>query len=84
MQKARPASGQLPCGQGRIVGTAILGERGQLVIPKELRELYGLKAGDSFLAMGHDDKGTIVLIPVKQMKQFIKQIQNDIDLAMKK
>ena len=36
------------------------GERGQIVIPKEAREIYGIKAGDSLLVLG-DSKGMAVL-----------------------
>ena len=30
-----------------IFGVVKVGERGQIVIPKEAREVYGIKAGDS-------------------------------------
>ena len=39
-----------------IFGVVKIGERGQIVIPKEAREVYGLKAGDSLLVLG-DQKG---------------------------
>ena len=39
-----------------IFGVVKIGERGQIVIPKEAREVYGLKAGDSLLVLG-DKKG---------------------------
>jgi len=37
-----------------------MGERGQIVIPKEARELYGIKPGDSLLVLG-DSKGMAIL-----------------------
>ena len=33
-----------------------IGEKGQIVIPKDARKLYGLNAGDSLLLLG-DQKG---------------------------
>ena len=39
-----------------------VGERGQIVIPKEARDLYGIKSGDMVLILG-DDKGIALLKP---------------------
>lgn len=47
--------------QGKyIFGVMKVGERGQIVIPKEAREIYGIKAGDSLLVLG-DKKGMAIL-----------------------
>jgi AbrB family looped-hinge helix DNA binding protein len=43
-----------------IFGVVKVGDRGQIVIPKEAREIYGIKAGDSLLVLG-DSKGMAVL-----------------------
>ena len=43
-----------------IFGVVKVGDRGQIVIPKDARELYGIKAGDSLLVLG-DKKGMAVL-----------------------
>ena len=43
-----------------IFGVVKVGERGQIVIPKEAREIYGIKAGDSLLVLG-DMKGMAVI-----------------------
>ncbi len=39
-----------------IFGVCKIGEKGQIVIPKDARKLYDLKAGDSLLVLG-DEKG---------------------------
>ena len=39
-----------------IFGVCKIGEKGQIVIPKEARNLYDLKTGDSLLLLG-DEKG---------------------------
>ena len=43
-----------------IFGVVKVGERGQIVIPKEAREVYSLKAGDSLLVLG-DKKGMAIV-----------------------
>lgn len=43
-----------------IFGVVKVGERGQVVIPKEAREQYGIKAGDNLLVLG-DQKGMALL-----------------------
>ena len=47
--------------QGKyIFGVVKVGDRGQIVIPKDARELYSIKAGDSLLVLG-DSKGMAIL-----------------------
>lgn len=47
--------------QGKyIFGVVKVGDRGQIVIPKDARDLYGIKAGDSLLILG-DKKGMAVV-----------------------
>ena len=43
-----------------IFGVVKVGERGQIVIPKEAREQYDIKAGDSMMVLG-DQKGIAML-----------------------
>lgn len=47
----------------RVFGTAKVGDRGQIVIPKEARELFGIKPGDSLLILGEEDTGLVVTRP---------------------
>ena len=76
-------SKKISCLEERVVGTAVLGERGQLVVPKEIRERYNLQTGDHFMVMGHGNS-PIVLVPVKQMHEFLSHIQKDIEQLIKK
>jgi len=46
-----------------IFGTAKVGEKGQIVIPKEARELFGIKPGDTLLILGEAETGLIVSRP---------------------
>ena len=43
-----------------IFGVVKVGEKGQIVIPKEAREIYGIKTGDSLLVLG-DKRGMAVV-----------------------
>ena len=52
----------LPKGK-HIFGTVKVGEKGQIVIPKEAREKYNIKAGDTLLILGDDKQGIIVTTP---------------------
>ena len=43
-----------------IFGVVKVGDRGQIVIPKDAREIYSIKSGDSLLVLG-DSKGMAIL-----------------------
>ena len=43
-----------------IFGVCKIGEKGQIVIPKEARKLYNLSAGDTLLMLG-DEKGMALI-----------------------
>ena len=47
----------------RVFGTAKVGDRGQIVIPKEAREMFAIKPGDTLLILGESDTGLIVSRP---------------------
>ena len=49
--------------QQRVFGTAKVGDRGQIVIPKEARELFGIRPGDTLLILGDAETGLIVSRP---------------------
>ena len=46
-----------------ILGTAKVGDRGQIVIPKDAREFYGIHPGDTLLILGDEENGMIVTKP---------------------
>ena len=49
--------------QQRVFGTARVGDRGQIVIPKEAREYFGIAPGDTLLILGKSETGLIVTKP---------------------
>lgn len=54
-----------------MFGMVKVGARGQIVIPKEARELFGIQAGDSLLILG--DKATGLAIIRKELGAEIMQ-----------
>ena len=46
-----------------IFGTAKVGEKGQIVIPKEARTLFHVEPGDTLLILGDEKNGIIVTNP---------------------
>ena len=60
------AGGKHLLGKGnskRVFGTAKVGDRGQIVIPKEAREYFGIEPGDTLLILGKHETGLIVTKP---------------------
>ena len=47
----------------QIFGTAKVGDRGQIVIPKDARDFYGIQPGDTLLILGDAENGMIVTKP---------------------
>ena len=54
-----------------LFGVVKVGERGQIVIPKEAREQYGIKPGDSLMVLG-DDKG-IAMLKTELFQEIVNQ-----------
>ena len=48
---------------GKYAWTATVGEKGQIVIPKQAREIFGIKPGDTLLLLGDVMRG--IAIPPK-------------------
>ena len=63
----------------RVFGTAKVGDRGQIVIPKEARELFNIQPGDTLLIVGEEDTGLIVSRP-----EVLSSIANQIFETVKK
>lgn len=57
----------------RVFGTAKVGDRGQIVIPKEARELFNIQSGDTLLILGESNKGLIISRP-ELLKDLADQI----------
>lgn len=56
-------------------GMTKLGERGQIVIPKEARDVFHLKAGDSLIFLGDEERG-LAIVPEKMLSSFLNLVQS--------
>jgi len=66
-----------------IFGTAKVGEKGQIVIPKEARKLFGIEAGDTLLIIGDERNGIIVSKPdviESAAEEIFRNMQNEDNL----
>ena len=50
--------------KGKYAWTATVGEKGQIVIPKQARDIFGIKPGDTLLLLGDEQRG--IAIPPKR------------------
>ncbi len=49
--------------KGKYAWTATVGEKGQIVIPKQAREIFDIQPGDALLILGDEKRG--IAIPPK-------------------
>mgnify|MGYP003378140997 CR=1 FL=1 len=61
-----------------VFGTTVLGERGQVVIPKQARDLFHWKAGDMLMVLGDETPGSqgIALTPAQAFLQAAKELMD--------
>jgi AbrB family looped-hinge helix DNA binding protein len=63
-------------GRMKYYGDTVIGERGQVVIPVELRKKFGIETGDRFLVMGGEKMGAwgLLLVKADVLSQVIQDI----------
>ena len=58
-----------------IFGTVKVGERGQIVIPKDAREIFDIKSGDNLILLG-DEKAGLAIIKAEWIEVlFVRRVQ---------
>ena len=62
--------------RGKYAWTATVGEKGQIVIPKQARELFNIKPGDTLLLLGDEQLG-IAIPPKSEFELLGKRIFGD-------
>ena len=60
-------------------GTVKVGERGQIVIPKEARDKFNIKAGDSMVVLGTDKNEKLVILKENVIRDYALKILEDLD-----
>lgn len=46
--------------KGKYAWTVTVGEKGQIVIPKQARELFHIRPGDALIILGDEEKGLAI------------------------
>ena len=59
--------------EGKFMGTVKVGEKGQIVIPKGARDLFGIKPGDTLLLLADVNQG-IALVQNEAYMEFANQV----------
>ena len=77
MPKGEHILSSMPKGK-HVFGTVKIGEKGQIVIPKEARQVFGLSPGDSLLVLGDEENG-IVLAKAEVLNSVALKILGQID-----
>ena len=55
--------------KGKYAWTVTVGEKGQIVIPKQAREVFGITPGDTLILLG-DEKRGIAIPPKSRINAF--------------
>lgn len=66
---------------GKYAWIVKLGEKGQFVIPKEARELFGYRPGDELLVLGDETRG-IAILPKEQQQEYLLRIFSQLEEEM--
>ncbi len=61
-----------PAGKN-IWGSVVINERGQIVIPKAVREIFGLTGGQRLIVLSDDQEG-IALVPAEQFEKKMQEM----------
>lgn len=59
-----------------LFGVSKVGERGQIVIPKEARDLYDIKPGDTLMLMG--DKNGMAMVKTELFASLVEKVVDEI------
>ena len=57
-----------------LFGVVTVGEKGQIVIPKKARDIFGITPGDTLLIVGDEKKGGIAIIKTELFTDFTDNI----------
>jgi AbrB family looped-hinge helix DNA binding protein len=52
--------GKMATPKGKYAWTATVGEKGQIVIPKQARDIFKIKPGDTLLILGDEERGLAI------------------------
>lgn len=58
--------------QDKFLSTVRVGDKGQIVIPKEVREMFEIEPGDNLMLMADKDRG-IAIVAFEGMMEFMNE-----------
>ena len=58
---------------GKFAWMVKIGEKGQFVIPKEAREVFGFQPGEEIIVLGDVNRG-IAILPREMQKEYIARL----------
>ncbi len=59
--------------KGKYAWTVTVGEKGQIVIPKQAREVFGITPGDTLILLGDERRG-IAIPPKASFSEMMKSV----------
>ena len=59
--------------EGKYLASVRVGPKGQIVIPKEARDMLGVKPGDTIIVLGDVERG-LAIPPAEMMDRYISMI----------
>ena len=63
---------------GKFAWMVKIGEKGQFVIPKEARDVFGFQPGEEILVLGDVNRG-IAILPREMQKEYISRVFEQIE-----
>jgi bifunctional DNA-binding transcriptional regulator/antitoxin component of YhaV-PrlF toxin-antitoxin module len=64
---------------GKCFGTAVLGPRGQLVVPVQARKELGIDAGSRLLVFGHFEGQGLIFVKVEAAEELLNIVTSRLD-----
>jgi AbrB family looped-hinge helix DNA binding protein len=58
--------------EGKVYGSVIVDDKGQITVPSELRKALNIKTGDQLIIFAELEMNSICLIPCSELKKFLK------------
>ena len=68
--------------EGKFIATVKVGEKGQIVIPKEARDVFDIQAGDTLIVLG-DEKWGIAVTKADVLQAHAQEVVQMIEEAGK-
>jgi len=62
----------------RLIGTATVGPKGQVVIPAEVRESMGIEPGDKLIAIHVTPKNAVCFITEQQAQHLVDKLGSQV------